>query len=113
MIAVCEEAKIGYILFSERTDGVSEEDEIFWESQLPDLSLLPGDELSSDPELTPLSPGEIRRAPALNPGDTLLVALALREGEPPPVSAQFTIPDEGLSENEWLRQNGSMSKDKC
>jgi hypothetical protein len=109
-LAVCADTTADRLTFFE-SRSMGDVEEPFWEAH-PRIKLLAGDELSTDPGISPPFADEIRETPPLRPGDYLLVVIDEKKGVPG-IAADFEIPGEGLSETEWLGEDGETSTTKC
>jgi hypothetical protein len=111
-VAVCIDVAVGSIYLNQQAPE-DEDSTAFWKAQYPPRELSAGSTLSTDTTATPPVQGEFREKPRLDAGDTIFVALSESSDAIPDVTAQFTIPKQGLSDTQWLHEDGSLSEKAC
>lgn len=99
-----------------RDDGTVPLDwDTFWKFR-PTQGFAKGDEISTDPTVTPVFPDEkVRSNPEMEPGDRILVSAFMDapEGGVPIVGSIFEIRHDGLSETQWQHPDGSLTDEAC
>lgn len=105
LVVVCTSFRAAEVRMSERAQ--TGDWSYFWKFAR-DIDLVAGDELS------PSRAGELgvvpARVPKLEPHDDIRIVVANGADS---VTAQFSVPDSGLSEEQWLHPNGEMSAIPC
>jgi hypothetical protein len=72
-----------------------------------------GSILSTDPETMPPFPTESRQPLPLEPGTEIGVRIRSSPPSEDEVYADFVVPEDGLSEDVWLQQDGSTTPKPC
>ena len=111
-VALCIDVAVGSIYLDQQS-AMDKDSAAFWKAEYPSKELSAGSTLSTDTTATPPVPGELREKPRLDAGDTIFVALGETSEAIPDVTAQFTIPKQGLSDVHWLHEDGSLSENAC